>query len=282
MVNVPYHAARVRGEWTRSLYKAALPQIVKWPISQTQQIPVSVYALSCERDLSEQVASIRSFLRYVGIPDRYVVMSDGSYTERSCQLLNQIHPCVQVIPIKQLIREDLPQAVYDYAEQHAMGKKLAALLSIPIDGTTIYADSDILFFPGATDLVGIILSDDSQSRYLPDCAVKFDERVIYNESEILNPINAGFIVFKQSPDWSFALKRLLKLDKLNNYFTEQTLVHLTLHYNRAVPLDPQLYILKIDDQFIYSESFVSQKTAIRHYVNNVRHKFWFNPEGTVL
>ena len=67
MVNVGYHTARIQGKMMRSLYQAVLPQIVKLPISQTQKIPISVYALSCERDLPEQVASLRSFIRYAGI-----------------------------------------------------------------------------------------------------------------------------------------------------------------------------------------------------------------------
>jgi hypothetical protein len=276
MVNVAYHTARIQGDITRSLYKAILPQIAKIPIQQTQKLPVTVYALSCERDLPEQVASIRSFIRYVGIPEQFIVISDGSYTKQSCNLLCQLHPCIQVIPIDKLIRNDLPQAVYDYAAQQAMGKKLAALLSLSIDGPTIYTDSDILFFPGATNLADLIVSADHYSRYLPDCANKFDERVIYNDCENLNPINAGFILFKDYLDWDFALERLLKLKELNNYFTEQTLVHLTLHHNHALPLDSKIYVLSVTDQFIYPDQYASSQIALRHYVNDVRCKFWFN------
>ena len=157
-----------------------------------------------------------------------------------------------------------------------MGKKLAALLSLAIHGPTIYTDSDILFFPGATDLVDLIFSADRYSRYLPDCANKFDERVIYDESENLNPINAGFILFKDYLNWDFALERLLKLKELNNYFTEQTLVHLTLHHNHALPLDSEVYVLSVVDQFIYQDKFASGEIALRHYVSDVRYKFWFN------
>jgi hypothetical protein len=276
MVNVPYHTAKIQGKVARFIYEATLPQIVKKSIAQNQRVSVTVYALSCERDLPEQVASIRSFIRFVGIPNQFIVISDGSYTESSCNLLSQIHPCVQIVPIEQLIKNDLPQAVYDYAAQHVMGKKLAALLSLPIAGATIYTDSDILFFPGATDLAGLILSEDRFARYLPDCATKFDRRVIYDQSENLNPINAGFILFKDYLNWDFALHRLSKLQELTNYFTEQTLVHLTLHHNQALPLNPNLYVLSVEDQFIYRDKCASGKIALRHYVNDVRHKFWFN------
>ena len=276
MVNVAYHTARTQGKMMRSLYKAVLPQIVKLPISQTQKIPISVYALSCERDLPEQVASLRSFIRHAGIPERFTIISDGSYTESSCNLLRQIHPCVEVLPLEEMKRTDLPQSVYDYASQHSMGRKLLALMSIPINLTTIYTDSDILFFPGASDLVELAKLDNTSSLYLPDCATKMDDRVIYDDREKLNPVNGGFIVFKKPLDWSFAVERLSKIIELNHYFTEQTLVHLTMHYNQAKPLCSKRYVLSVEDQFIYPDMYAGKEIALRHYVSDVRHKFWLN------
>jgi hypothetical protein len=276
MVNIPYHTARTQGKAIRSIYKASLSLIVKIPISQAKKIPANVFSLSCERDLPEQVASIRSFIRYAGIPDRFTVISDGSYTEASCKLLSQIHSCVEVLPIEKLIGNNLPKSVYEYAAQQAMGKKLAALLSLPIQKTTIYTDSDILFFPGATDLADIVTSSGHIARYLPDCTVKMDERVIYDDAEKLNPVNGGFIIFKEKPNWEFALERLSKLSELNNYFTEQTLVHLTMHHNHAIPLCSQKYILSVIDQFIYQDKFANKEIALRHYVSDIRYKFWFH------
>jgi hypothetical protein len=276
MINIPYHIAKTQGKVIRSIYKAAISQIVRDSISQILEIPANIFSLSCQRDLPEQIASIRSFIRYVGVPDRFTVISDGSYAEASCKLLRKIHPCVEVLPIEKLIGNNLPQCVYEYAAQQAMGKKLAVLLSLPILKTTIYTDSDILFFPGGGDLVNIITSSDRTSLYLPDCAVKMDERVIYEESEKLNPVNGGFIIFKQQLNWDFALERLSKLQELNHYFTEQTLVHLTMHHNHALPLDTKQYVLSVDDQFIYSDKFASKEIALRHYVSDIRHKFWFH------
>jgi hypothetical protein len=276
VVNIPYHTARIQGKIIRSIYKAALSQIVKRPILEKISIPADVYSMSCERDLPEQVASICSFIRYVGIPERFNIVSDGSYTEKSCALLRKIHPCVKVLPIESFIVKNLPKNVYEYAAQQAMGKKLAVLLSLPIHKATIYTDSDILFFPGATDLADIINSSDRTSRYLPDCAVKMDERVIYDDAEKLNPVNGGFIIFKEKPNWEFALERLSKLSELNNYFTEQTLVHLTMHHNHAEPLCSQKYILSVIDQFIYQDKFAKREIALRHYVSDIRYKFWFH------
>ncbi|QOV22705.1 hypothetical protein [Anabaenopsis elenkinii] len=276
MVNIGYHVARLQGKINRNLYQSKIGKTVKRDIKTTQQVPLSVYALSCERDLPEQVASIRSFITHVGIPHRFTVISDGSYTDLSCQLLRQIHPCVEVIPIKEFIKPDLPQCVCDYAQIHPMGKKLSALMSIPIHGATIYTDSDILFFPGGSDLVELANSDSPVCHYLPDCANSLDGRILYEETEKLNPINAGFILFKHELDWSFAVKRLANLSGTPSYFTEQTIVHLTIHYNDGIPLCSDKYVLNVKDQFIYHDTFSSSKIALRHYVSDVRHKFWMN------
>ncbi|MBW4615425.1 MAG: hypothetical protein KME21_19540 [Desmonostoc vinosum HA7617-LM4] len=274
MVNIGYHSARIQGQFNRHLYKKALGQLVSIPIKQTRQIPLSVYALSCERDLPEQVANIRSFIRHVGIPNTFTVISDGSYTKSSCNLLQRIHPCVEIIPLEKFLRTDIPQCVSDYAQLHPMGKKLSALMSIPVNGATIYTDSDILFFPGGTDLINLANSEDKYTRYLPDCACSLDNRIVYEDWERANPVNGGFILFKHELDWSFAIERLGNLQELPIYFTEQTIVHLTIHYNHGVPLCLQKYVLNVEDQFIYPDKFASQKIALRHYVNDVRHKFW--------
>ncbi|QFS47815.1 hypothetical protein [Nostoc sphaeroides] len=276
MVNLGYHTAKIQGRFNRSLYKAALSQIVSIPIKQTRQVPISVYALSCERDLPEQVASIRSFIRHVGIPDTFTVVSDGSYTESSCNLLRRVHPCVKVILLQNFLRTDLPQCVLDYAQLHPMGRKLSALMSIPVNGATIYTDSDILFFPGGIDLIDLSKSDDKYSLYLPDCSMSLDDRIIYDDSEKLNPVNGGFILFRHEFDWSFAIERLANLQETPTYFTEQTIVHLTMHHNHGEPLCTNKYVLNVEDQFIYPDKSASKNIALRHYVSDVRHKFWFN------
>ena len=274
MVNIGYHSAKLQGKFFRSIYKSSLPSLVSFPIAQERQVPIKVYALSCERDLPEQVASLRSFLRYVGIPKAFTIMSDGSYTEKSIQLLKRVHPCVDVQLLTKFQRDDLPQSVYEYASQQAMGKKLAALMSIPIDDATLYTDSDILFFQGASDLADLATSRDTHTYYLPDCKNSLDQRLIYEDIEQQEPINAGFILFKKHLDWDESVQRLAKLQELPNYFSEQTIVNLTIKRNHGNALARDKYIMNVDDQFIYPDKFASKQIAMRHYVSDIRHKFW--------
>ncbi|GAX35855.1 hypothetical protein [Nodularia sp. NIES-3585] len=279
MVNIGYHTAGFQGKINRAFYKSKIAKTVRIALNTTQKVPLNVYALSCERDLAEQVASIRSFISNVGIPETFTVISDGSYTDLSCQLLRRIHPCVEVISIQKFLKPNLPQCVSDYAQVHPMGKKLSALMSIPVHGATIYTDSDILFFPGGIDLVELANSDRQVCHYLQDCSNSLDGRILYEDTEKLNPVNAGFILFKHELDWNFAIKRLANLAETPSYFTEQTIVHLTIHHNHGVPLCSQKYVLSNIDQFVYSDKFASKEIALRHYVSDVRNKFWLNAQN---
>ena len=65
MVNVGYHSARLQAKLIRSLYTRRITQIVRTPIAQTQRVPITVYAFSCERDLPEQVSCSTSKLHFL-------------------------------------------------------------------------------------------------------------------------------------------------------------------------------------------------------------------------
>ncbi len=276
MVNLAYHTARLRANTVKKLYRAMLPNIVDRLLLQTQTVPVIVYAFSCERDLAEQVANIHSFITQVGLPDRFIVVSDGSYTPQSSQLLERIHPCVDVVHFQDIIKKDLPAAVYSFIRKNPFGKKLAIELSLPVQQTTIYTDSDILFFPGAQALVQDILAEDDRPRYLADCLFSLDKRLLTASELALPAVNAGFMILKKPLSWEVALQRLEHLDGEPIGDTEQTIIHLGMHYNQAIALDADKYILQLDDQFRYPDIYANQEIALRHYVNPVRHKFWYH------
>ncbi|MDP5017571.1 hypothetical protein FJR11_10645 [Anabaena sp. UHCC 0187] len=282
MVNIGYHSAKIQGQIHRFLYSKAINNIVAFPIIQQRKVNINVYAFSCQRDLAIQVANIRSFIRHVGIPNKFTVISDGSYLPKSSNILRQIHPCVDVVEWQDLVIGDIPKPISNYALDYpnraimAFWRRLAVLTSMPIEQPTIYTDADILFFPGAEEIVNLCESDDSFSWYLPDCLPSLDERIILHNHEKLNPVNAGFFLLKQQINWEKSLERVAQLVDVPVYFTEQTVVHLAMHNNQAKPLDTNKFILSVDDQFKYLDHFDQKKIVLRHYVNDVRHKFWLN------
>lgn len=275
-MNIIYSLIWRYSNFVHLLYKLALPWIAKHPIIQNRQIPVAVYYLSCEHDLPEQVASIRSFIHYVGLPEKIIVVSDGTYTLRSRQLLHRIHSCINVVEWKDVVKNDLPLYVHSYAKYDFLGKKLAILMSISINKSIIYCDSDVLFFPAAREIVALIESKEENPRYLLDYTSAFDERLLLSESEKFNPANAGFILFKKPLDWKTAVSRLENFKGPYAFHTEQTIVHLALQKSQGLSLPRNKFILRIDDQFIYKDIYASKDIVLRHYVSPVRYKFWLN------
>jgi hypothetical protein len=168
----------------------------------------------------------------------------------------------------------LPTKIYPYLTTHPTGKQLALIMSLPVDGPTLYVDSDILFFPGASDLIRILESRGAPAFYLADCRLSADERLLRDDAEKARPVNTGALLLFEKLDWTPAVRRFLELRGLPDFFTNQTMTHLTMHANGALPLDHRKYVLQLDDQFVYPDRYAGCDLALRHYVNPVRHKFW--------
>jgi len=110
--------------------------------------------------------------------------------------------------------------------------------------------------------------------YLADCRLSADERLFRNDAEKAQPVNTGVLLLFEKLDWAQAIRRFMEVPGLPNFFTNQTMTHLAMHANRALPLDDLKYVLQLDDQFVYSDRYACCNMALRHYVNPVRHKFW--------
>jgi hypothetical protein len=275
MLNYGYHLARARGRLVSRLYQVLLPIIVSRRIRPPRQLPIDVFSYSSESRLAEQVASIRSFLRYAGRPARFIVVSDGSHSRKSIRLLESVDPIVSVEHVPTPAPET-PPSFAAYLATHVTGKQLALLMSLPRERPTLYIDSDVLFFPGASALNELLRSPGAPAYYLQDCGFAGDENVVNTLEEKARPVNIGVLLFFQKLDWSFTEARFAQSRGEPNFFTGQTITHLAVHTSRARPLDPLKYVLQIDDQFIYRDLYAGRGIALRHYVDPVRHKFWAN------
>jgi len=273
-MNVPYHLARLEGKIVRASYRARLPAIVRQPVPIARELPFEVFAYSGENNLPEQVASIRSFLTNAGRPKQFTVVSDGSYSDSSLELLQKIDNCVRVQRDAPPLPSGLPENVHSRLTEHFTGKQLALIMSLPANGPTLYTDADVLFFPEAKQLADLSRTQSVSALYLADYQFSADERLIQDEAERENPVNMGFLFLFQKLDWSLGLERLRMLTGTPNFFTTQTVVHLCMHANGARPFDPQRFILQVDDEFTYRDVHAGPSIAIRHYVNPIRHKFW--------
>jgi hypothetical protein len=277
MPNFGYHFALLEGSLRRKLYRALLPAIVRRPVPPARSVALSVFAYSGEKTVPEQVRSIRSFLRHVGRPKSYTVISDGSHSDESIRLLEQIDSVVSVRPSGEQLPVGLPEKFHRYVTTYPLGKQLGLIMSLPRNGPTLYVDSDILFFPKASHLLCYLGAREVPAFYLADCQTcSADPRIFRDPKEELHPVNCGLLLLFRKLDWSLGIQRYLELDGEPNFFTNQTITHLAMHANGAKPFDEQKYVLRLDDQCVYSDRYASSRIALRHYVSPVRHKFWTN------
>lgn len=233
-----------------------------------------MFAYSGEVTVPEQAASIRSFLRHVGRPVRFTVVSDGTHTESSRRLLSKLDSCVSVADGGEWLPKNLPEKIYPYLTEHPTGRQLALIMSLPSDAPVLYCDSDIRFFAGGNDLYSYLDRSDVPALYQADCGFSGDDRLLHDRSEKSDPVNTGFLLLFRKLDWAVSIERFLGLTENPTFFTNQTMTHLTMHQSGAVPFESSKYVLQLDDQFIYADRYAGPDIAMRHYVNPVRHKFW--------
>jgi hypothetical protein len=179
--NIGYRAALWQGRLIRNGYRAAAPLIVQNAITPARKIDIDVFAYSNEAMVAEQIASIRSFLRYVGRPNQFTVISDGTHSAQSIRLLRHIDSSVRVrgsVPPS----PDLPDDFRAYLTNHATGKQLALIMSLPRSAPALYVDADVRFFPGSATLLNDIAEQGGPARYLADCAFFGDARLLASET----------------------------------------------------------------------------------------------------
>lgn len=274
MPNYGYHLARAFAGVVRRAYLAALPVIVRRPILSPVDLSFEVFSYSCESDLPEQIASIRSFLKFAGRPLRFTVVSDGTHSRRSTALLEAIDRSVKVGHSRDYLPRGVSPAALAYLTEHPTGKQLALIMSLPGGQPALYIDADVLFFHGARELSHFQRAFDAPAFYLPDCRLSADERLFRDGSDQRDPVNTGVLFLFEPLDWSLSLERFGTLAGPPNFFTNQTMTHLTMHASGAVPLDPAKYVLQLDDAFVYVDRYAARSLVLRHYVRPVRHKFW--------
>jgi hypothetical protein len=272
MWNFGYHLARVRGGAAREAYRMLLPMILRRQVDPPRTLDLDVFAYSNDAMLPEQIASARSFLKYAGRPNSFTIVSDGTHGRRAFSLLRQTDSCIRLADARDFLPEQ--SSSHDYFTNHPTGKQLALIMNLPRKRPALYIDADVLFFPGAVGLADLLGSHDAPALYLRDCQVAGDERLLRDPAEAADPVNTGVLFFFQRLDWSLAIERLQQLESAPNFFTNQTMAHLTMHANGARPLDPSKFVLRLDDQFQFADRYANNSIILRHYVNPVRHKFW--------
>ena len=249
------------------------------PARPRHDVDATVFALAGTRQVLDLLVSARSFLDNVGRPREFVVISDGTLSRYDVPRIERLDESVVVRSLGSLLPDDLPPEVLRYGLSEPMGRKLALEVALPVDGPTIYTDTDIVFFPAAGEL-RTLLAEGGRPRYLVDETRSFDERLLTPDERELPPVNAGFIVLFDRLSWDEPLARLRELDGEPGFHSEQTLMHVAIHAAGGVPLPVERYVLRADDATSFREPLVGSDAVLRHYTAPVRHKLWLRAART--
>lgn len=271
------YAVRIRRSFVRRLARGDLERV-----QPAREVPLDLLAFTCERDIPEQVLSLRSFLGFVGAPRTLTVASDGSISDRSIDLLRHQYPQVEVRTWSDIASLDsLPDPIADFARTRAYGRKLAVLYALhPTDTPLVYADCDVLFFPPARELTSV-LAPAGPPRYVEDAQEALDVRIVPTDArdQRRHPLNSGFLIQQGPIDWSDAVVQLGAAgepDAPGFGWTEQTVVHVAYRASGALPLPQQQAVVALDDATEWHDRHVHDTTWLRHYVTGTRFKMWLN------
>ena len=250
-----------------------------------KKINIDVVSFSSAHDFSEQVLSILSFIKNVGVPASWVVYSDGTHTNEQVNHLEREFSFLKIIKIEHIddyIRKNIKTSLLPYielltkyAEMSPLGKRLFLYLNYKIIIPVLFIDSDIVFYQKSSCLDNLI-NDKKNGWFLPDADWNnLDSRYMANTTPQPYQVNGGlFIINKELSEVSLGLNFLKSLNNSYEYFSDQTAIHIILLANNFIPLDPRVFALNSGDQFDFGYFYLKDTLAVRHYTGPVRHKMW--------
>jgi hypothetical protein len=279
--SIGFRAVKYLNDWRRDRFRRVSPERYIREYS-THALPgVHVYTLCGAASLQDEVLSMLSFLRHTGIPESWMIASDGSLTPEMEKTLLDLHPVVRIVPWRNFITEENREGVEYFAAKNPMGKKMAVVTALPTEHISVYIDSDILFFPGAFHLRDLLLNGPRDNYYVEEWARWFPAGFLSPEEEALPPLNAGFLIQGRPVDWTESFARLGRVMKEHpepeetlgqvSLLIEQTVVQIAYHRCGAKILDPKQYIINNADAWKLRDEFAHPD---RDYLSYLRPKLY--------
>lgn len=270
-------AGRVQRDFARRL-----DEVVAKPPDTPRDLEASVYSYCGAASFLDQVVSLRSFLRGIGAPKKFVVVSDGTLTRAQKEHLAANHPSVECRELDELEAPPPPELAALVEEKMAayyLARKLLLLTAISKGHEpALYTDSDVLFFP-ASD-VSPLLDFGGELWYARDCRWSLDARLLLlearDESAGIAPVNSGFCLFGREPEWDKAFEPLRNFEGAPEHVSEQTIIHNMMHRNGARELPTARFFLDDTDRGSRRDLALLHPAVMRHYVTSTRHKMWLH------
>ena len=238
----------------------------------SRQSDFEVMSLSGADAFEEQVLSIYSFLYYGGMPTRWTLYSDKTYTDEQKDFFTNEFKFLRVLDWDVYEFHKTDKYVGAYLDVCPMAKKLNILLGHSYTGPTLYLDSDIMIYKN----IAYYFNSPLLKSGLWYAADTIGDINLYfrQDRESLYALNAGFLLFNKEFDRTNVFKYMEGLQGKYDWFSEQSSIEYAFRMQGAQMLDPRQFIIDSDDQFDFGIKFRPDEIAMRHYTSPVRHKMF--------
>lgn len=240
--------------------------------SKKEFIDISLVTFVNSNNITDLLLCIISFLDSIGEPKVWTLYLDDNLTAQQISLIKQFG-FVQYFKWNHFVSQDKSD---DYSQKWQL-RKFIAFSSHLIHGTTIFTDSDIIYYPKFYDYLPAFKTKNWYLAEPPECC-NYDSSLgeDFRFEKLMYSVNAGFVIVNTELNWDLGFDYLNQAKKLKSesYFLDQTALNLIFSKDfEAMILDPRIFHASANDHFSLKPLDI-RDFAIRHYVGLVRHKMW--------
>lgn len=242
---------------------------------RNKKVSTELFSLVGEKSIEDFLLCITSFCQNVGLPPKWTIYSDGTILEETYQKIKKLYPFIEMLPWDFYIESVRDPKLDEYVNKgFIFAKKLYVIIGHPPVAQTIYTDSDIVYYKNA----GLYFDNHLLDSGIWCCAEALFSPIKHTydyPNDTLYHINAGFFVYNSTINFKPINEYFKNLSEKDfNHFTELKAVEFMLKQQNYKLLDPRLFVIECNDQFIFGSYFDKNVIAFRHFITPVRHKMW--------
>ena len=238
----------------------------------------TINILCTPKTCTEALFSAWSWCYHLGDLFRIRIVVDGPLPTFLKASASAIIEGLEMQTVDELISPSLftYQYLTTFGTQHPLGRKLLLLLSLQEHGDFIYSDNDVLLLNDPKEIVAAYQAKTPVFNQ-ESTGSAFDRELLAFALQLgalpVPSFNSGLIYSpRKKLDISFA-DQLLSIKILSNHtwFDEQTVLAILMNRAGAMALNPSLYVVSTNRQFIWDQDVDYQSIHARHFTGPVRH-----------
>lgn len=237
-----------------------------------------IISVSGKKHFEEQVLSIISFVENVGIPEKWIIFSDGSYESYHIQTFHSIFSFVEVREWSdnKLQYQEYSEPLNRYTNKYPIGRKTYTIINYKSNKPFLFCDSDIVFYNKFNEYLHLFKNNGFNYFSVDNDWCCLDVKYMETVKQDMYQLNSGLLFIQPDFNWKPALDYIRLIDGDYSFF-DQTSIHIAFFSNQnkeILPFDPRVFKVELSDHFKVRMASNTLNLGIRHYVGPVRHKMW--------